>query len=57
VVHPVVTADGSRRYTSLALREDRGDQPRVFGSNAVAHNGFRNGLQALDVRMSGVERR
>jgi hypothetical protein len=49
VVNFMVATDGAGRYTGLALHEDRGDQPRVFGSNTFAHNRFRNALPALDV--------
>jgi hypothetical protein len=39
-MHSVVPTDGAGRYTGLALRKDDGDQPRVFGRDALAHNGF-----------------
>jgi hypothetical protein len=54
VVNFMVATDGAVRYTGLALREDRGGQPRVFGSNTFAHNRFRKALPALDV--SGGDR-
>src|SRR5258708_35659941 len=49
VVNLVVTADGARWYTGLALRQDRRDEPRILRRDTLSHESFRDRLPTLDV--------